>query len=79
MGMQDSEPTESVISMGIAANAMLGELVDLLIKKQIISRNELMNAISMARRRVNTGADRSDHHGDADSLLEALQKRFPVV
>ena len=79
MGMQDSEPTESIISMGIAANALLGEIVQILIDRQIINRMQLMTAIAGARRRVNTVPDRSDHHADADRLLEGLQKRFPVA
>ncbi len=79
MAMQDAKPTDSPLGMAIASNAMLGEIIQVLINKNVISRMELMNAVAAARRRVNTVSDRTEHHAAADSVLDALQKRFPVA
>jgi hypothetical protein len=79
MAMEDAKPTDSPLGMAIASNALLAEIIQILVDNKVINRIQLMNAIATARRRVNTVPDRSEHHAAADGLLDTLQKRFPVA
>jgi hypothetical protein len=77
MGMEDAKPSESTGGMILANNAILAELIGTLIESNAITRTQLMNAINAARRKVN--AVQSEGQRDADFILAALQKRFPVA
>ncbi len=79
MAMKDANSIESPFGMAIASNALLGEIIQILLDQDIIKRIRLMQAISSARRRVNTVSDRTEHHAAADRILETFQKRFPVA
>jgi hypothetical protein len=79
MGMEDSKPTESPLGMAIASSALLGEIIQVLVDKDIIKRFWLMQAISAAQLAVNSAVPRTEAHAEANLILGALQKRFPVA
>jgi hypothetical protein len=64
--------------MAVANNALLGALLGTLIEQNVITRLQLMHAITTARRTVNSAKD-SPAHASADVVLANLQNRFPVT
>jgi predicted transcriptional regulator len=77
MALMDATPTESPVGMAVATNALLAELVDALVKQDVVTRMELANIIAAARRSVNTTKD-SPAHASADVTLAKLESRFPI-
>jgi len=77
--MEDAKPTESPLGAAIASNALLAEIIQILIETDTIKRIRLMQAIGAARRRVNGAVPRTEAHADADLILDTVQKRFPVA
>jgi hypothetical protein len=78
MALTDARPTESPIGMAVATNALLVELIDALVRQDVVTRMELMHIIDAARRSVNATKD-SPAHASADVTLAKLQSRFPIV
>jgi hypothetical protein len=64
--------------MAVATNALLVELIDALVRQDVVTRMELMHIIDAARRSVNATKD-SPAHASADVTLAKLQSRFPIV
>jgi hypothetical protein len=64
--------------MAVATNALLVELIDALVRQDVVTRMELMHIIDAARRSVNATKDRPAH-ASADVTLAKLQSRFPIV
>ena len=78
MALMDARPTESPIGMAVAANALLAELLEALVRQDVVTRMELTHIIDAARRSVNATKD-SPAHASADVTLAKLQSRFPIV
>jgi hypothetical protein len=78
MALMDARPTESPIGMAVAANALLAELLEALVRQDVVTRMELTHIIDAARRSVNATKDNPDH-ASADVILATLQSRFPIV
>jgi hypothetical protein len=78
MALMDAKPTESPIGMAVATSALLAELIDALVKQDVVTRTELVHIIDAARRSVGATND-SPAHASADVTLAKLQSRFPIV
>jgi hypothetical protein len=78
MALLDTKPTESPNGMAVATNALLAELIEALVKQDVVTRMELVHIIDAARRSVNATKD-SAAHASADVTLARLQSRFPIV
>ena len=74
------DDTDSPLGMALASNALLGEIIQILVDQDAIKRIRLMQAITAARTRVNSNTSLSaGARISADGILEAFQKRFPVA